>query len=513
MKRLLLWFFAAALLFILFFIGLNLFDSKPPSGASLPDVAAGNVPLAENLQPGNGFFLLWGFAEPPLTEPLAPGYRRQVQELFTARTGRYRSRSPYGQWLARLTAGNALYWQGANFHFPQPQGEDVASIFASRRVQVMEFQQRFATLLLRYGKLLRARELKDFTPLNWECPSRSLHLATNTAKLFTASRVLAALDGQWPEAGSGLLDELDAGLRLIGSGRTIKVNALGRTMVELSLRALASLLNRTDCPPAFVRLMLDRLPERPIRAFGTGPVRACNWMSFAASLARVKKSRIVDPLLLKDYFRDPSAFYAIVGFVGISRLHLFTAAHALAAFLIKENESVAMLRNFWNEVGALENAPPWSWSPSRLRQRRFPEAVAGSFWWLRNPLGKMMVQSAVPYYWPILRQYVYRSRELQVRYDLARLLARARLAAGAEMKLAEAALRRLLAAGERDPFSGASYRFSRERKVLYSIGSDRNDDDGREQLEIWRNSDIALPIAFVTDDAEPEYLRQSPDCK
>jgi len=385
MKRFLFWFFAAALLFILFFIGLNLFDSKPPSGTPFAAEGPADEPLAENLEPGNGFFLVWGFAEPPLTDPLAPGYRRQVQELFTARTGRYRSRSPYSQWLVRLHTGNALYWQGANFYFPQPHGEDVSHIFASRRVQVMEFQQRFAMLLLRYGQLLRARELDDFTPLNWECPGRSLNLATNMAKLFTASRVLAALDGQWSEAGSGLLDQLDAGLRLIGNGRTIKVNALGRTMVELSLRALASLLNHSDCPPAFVRLMLDRLPERPIQAFGTGPVRAFNWMSFAASLARVKKNRVVDPLLLKDYFRDPTAFYAIVGFVGISRMHLFTAAHALAAFLIKENESVAMLRNFWNEVGVLENDPPWRWNPSLLRQRRSPEAAVGSFWWLRNP--------------------------------------------------------------------------------------------------------------------------------
>ena len=110
----------------------------------------------------------------------------------------------------------------------------------------------------------------------------------------------------------------------------------------------------------------------------------------------------------------------------------------------------------------------------------------------------MMVRSAIPYNFPVLQHYVYRSHELQVRYELTRLLARARLAAGLEMKLNTAALRRLLAvATERDPFSGSSYRFSPEWETLFSIGPDRRDDRGHERLESWRDSDITVPIRFV----------------
>jgi hypothetical protein len=112
-------------------------------------------------------------------------------------------------------------------------------------------------------------------------------------------------------------------------------------------------------------------------------------------------------------------------------------------------------------------------------------------------LGKMMVMSAVPFHWPILQHYVYRSHELKARYELVRLLAAARRAAGPELKLKSAALQKLLAAGELDPFSGAPYLYSREQGVLYSVGPDAVDDNGREQREIWRNSDIAVPINFV----------------
>lgn len=493
MKRFFTLFLAALALFFLIFFGLNLFDSRPA-----PQAPA--VPPALELEPGNGFFMIWGFAEPPDTDPLAPAYRGQLLELFAARSRNYLFRSRYGQWLGRLNAGYRLHWQGATLYFPQLPGEDICAYFASRRAPIAARRKRFAVPLQRYGRILRAPELADFTPPGWEPPARSLLLATYTARLYAALRAIAALDGQWLPAAGDLLTAMSAGFRLIGSARTLPANSLGKAMVELSLRSLASLLNRPDCPPAVARLMLENLPERPAAAFGTAMVRNFNWVGFVAAIERVKQDGIVDPFLLKDFFRRPAAFFALERFVVISGPRLFGAVHALAAFFLKENETTAMLRAYWQGVGALEETPPWKWRPARTRRWRSPGAPAAPFWWLRNPLGKMMVASAVPYDWPILQHYVYRSHELRARYELARLLAAARLAAGPEQKLGEGALRALLAKGEIDPFSGAPYRFSRERRVLYSVGPDAVDDDGREQSEVWRHSDIAVPIKFVISD-------------
>ncbi len=495
MKRIFFWSFASLGLFILVYFGLNLFDSK-----TAPDSMAAE-PLAANLEPGNGFFLIWGFAEPPAIDLLAPAFRDQMLELIESQSRSYLFRSLYGQWLARLNTGFRLQWQGASLYFPLLPDEDICAYFSSRRAQVAERLERFAVPLQRYRQVMRAGKLADFTPMNWELPSRSLLLATFTARLFAASRALAALDGQWLAAGDDLLDAMDAGFKLVGTARTIAVNSLGKTMVELSLRTLASLFNRRDCPPCFVRLVLEKLPDRPIGRFGTGPVRAFNGMSFTAAVGLVKERQIVDPFLLKDFFRDPAAFYTLERFVAISGLRLFRTVHALASFFVKANETASMLKTFWNDVGALEEVPPWKWGSPPLRDRRSSAAASGPFWWLRNPLGKMMVHSAVPYNWPVLQHYVYRSHELKARYELTRLLARARLAAGLEMKMNAAALQRLLdAAAERDPFSGSSYRFSREWETLFSIGPDRRDDRGRERLESWRNSDITVPIRFVNRD-------------
>lgn len=485
-------------LFIAVFFCLNLFDSKAATGDPAP------VALAGNLESGNGFFLIWGFAEPSETDPLAPGFHRQVLELFAARSRNTLLRSAYGRWLGRMNVSYAQHWQGLNVYFPQSQDDDPGAYFASRSAQVAEWLERFAPLLRRYRLVLQAGDLEDFTPLGWDCPARSLKLATQTAKLFAASQLLAAKNGRWPEAGGNLLEALGAGLRLIDSGRTIGVNALGRTMVELSLRALASMLNRPDCPPDFARLVEENLPPAESGRFGTGAVRSFHLLSFRQAIGRVKEDKVVDPFLLKDYFREPAAFYAMERFVALSGARVFTVVHALAAYFIKENETVAMLRAAWERIGQLEQTPPWNWGrEARVSSRRTPVPVGDvPFWWLRNPLGKMMVRSAMPFTWPILRHYVYRSHELKARYDLVRLLAQARFAAGAGRKLDEAALLRLLAAsGGRDPFSGAPYRFSREREALYGLGSDRNDDNGREGADLWRDSDIAVPIMFVIRDS------------
>ena len=142
-----------------------------------------------------------------------------------------------------------------------------------------------------------------------------------------------------------------------------------------------------------------------------------------------------------------------------------------------------MLRAFLGEVGRLEETPPWRWdrpAPSLAAGRRSWQRI-GPFWWLRNPLGKMMVRSAVPFTWPVLQHYVYRSHELKARYDLVRLLARARLAAGPGMSWS----RRRCAACWPPPRSATPSAArptvsAREQGCLYSVGPDRDDDDGRE---------------------------------
>jgi hypothetical protein len=493
MKRFFFWSFVAMLLFGLLFFIHNLFDSRPGSPSDAPP------PLPARLEPGNGFFVLWGFAEPADIDPRDPAYRERMMELFDAPARNAVFRARYGQWQTRLNVSFRRNWQGGSLYFPRLPEEDVCDYAGLARARIDEQRRRFAVPLRRLSQLLDADRLEDFTPLDWDFPSRSLALATATAKLHALSQALAALDSDWWNAGDGLLAAIGAGMKLIASGRTLKVNALGKTMVDSSLLTLASLLNRGDCPPAWARQVLAALPERPSAEFGTEAVRTFAWMNFANSLERIERSKIVDPYLLKDYFREPARFFALERFVAISGPGFFTVVHALASHFMKKNESTAALRSFWQEVGRLEDTPPASWPDGPRPHVRLGSGLRlGPFWWLRNPLGKMMVRAAVPYTWPVLQHYVYRSHGLKVRYDLVRLLARARLQGGPAGSMDRDGLQGLLAsAPERDPFSGRPYLFSPERGMLYSVGQDGQDDGGRETPGAWRDSDIAVKIGFV----------------
>ncbi len=496
MKRFFLWAVAAALLFVLFFVGLNLFDSRRAPGSAAVHEDPG--PLVADLRPGNGFFIVWGFAESPEVEPASGEYAKRMAASLA---GDVHSRRRFGAWLTRQRADSRRHWQGASLYFPRLQAEDVADFFAARRAELAERQERYAVLLRRYRAVLRADRIDDFTPAGWSFPVGSSQLAANTARLDAAIRVLEAVDGDWLQAGRALLETAGAGLRLVAVGRTSAVNTLGRLLVDLSLRSLASLLNRRECPPEFARLIRETMPERQAADFGTAAVRSFALAGFAASLERIKESGIVDPFLLRDFFRDPTPFFALERLTAIAGPRFFAAFHAMASFFVHKNESLAMMRAFWAGVGELEGTPPWRWEETPLRRLRSVGVTSGAFWWLRNPVGKMLVRSAVPFNWPVLQHYVYRSHELKARWDLLRLLARARQRAGTGGEVAEQDLLRLLAAaGERDPYSGRPFLFSRARGMLYSVGADKVDDGGRERPEPWRDSDIAVPIHFVKED-------------
>lgn len=496
MKRVFLWAFVAALLFLLLFFGFNLFDSPTPPGSA---AAGGTRPAATaDLGAGNAFFVLWGFAEAPEVDPASAGYAERLRGALAAAASDAPARRRLAAGLAQQRADFGKYWQGANLYFPRLQGEDAVGHFAVRRAEVAERQERFAVLLRRYRALLHARRIADFTPPGRGFPTRSSQLAANTARLDAAARVLEAVDGAWLQAGGELLAAAEAGLRLVAVGRASEVNALGRLLVDLALRSLASLLDRGECPPELAHLVLERMPDRPAADFGTEAVRSFALAGFAAALERIKGSRIVEPFLLRGYFRDPTAFFALERLSAIAGPRSFAAFHALASFFVQKNESLALMREFWNEMGELERTPPWRWRDPPLRRLRASGATSRPFWWLRNPVGKMLVRSSVPFHWPVLVHYVYRSHELKARWDLLRLLAAARLRAGAGGRMAEDDLRRLLAAApERDPFSGGPYRFDPARRVLYSIGANAVDDNGRERPELWRDSDIAVSIQFI----------------
>ena len=184
MKRFFLVLRRALALFVLFFFGLNLFDSRPGAGAG-----RGRGPAAAQPGAGQRLFPRLGLRRTAGDRP--PGRRltaRQVLELFAARARNYLFRSRYGQWLARLNAGYRRHWQGATLYFPQLPRRGRRRLFRlpPRPDRGTAAALRRAAAALPPAPAGRASS-RTSRPWAGSCPARSLLLATYTAKLFAAS--------------------------------------------------------------------------------------------------------------------------------------------------------------------------------------------------------------------------------------------------------------------------------------------------------------------------------------
>ena len=474
-----------------FFFCLNLKDSSaPPVGRSL-----GRLPVASTGN-DNGFFILWGICESPATDPLSGEFRRRVLSLLAPFPSELEFRRRYGDWLDRTNDNFRRYWKGAAIPFPRGDSGDSGEFFLSRRALIEKKEKEFALLLHRFQALLSAGRIEDFTPPGRELPLRNLLLAINASRIFIAANTVKALIGEPDKrsaATDNLLLSLAAGLKLIRSSRTLAVNFLGKTLADQSLRALAALLNRPALAAAIAVRVCGFLPPRRTEEFGTSSVRHSGTLSFIQALERIRREKVIDVRLLPGYFRWSANVYAIERLINKADPRTAQALQALLSFFLLKNETVGVFAKYWESVGRLEETPPWRWrsEPRALEL----DMTAGSFWWLRNPLGKMMVHSAVPHVRTVTLNFVYRTYESQVRYELVRILSAFRCAApGAPEREKERNLKRFLqAAAERDPFSGGPYRYSVSRRVLYSVGPDRRDDGGMEREAFWRASDIAIP--------------------
>jgi hypothetical protein len=47
-----------------------------------------------------------------------------------------------------------------------------------------------------------------------------------------------------------------------------------------------------------------------------------------------------------------------------------------------------------------------------------------------------------------------------------------------------------------DPFTGKPYHYSQEKRLLYSLGPDQDDDQGKEKFQITKDSDISIPLTL-----------------
>ena len=87
------------------------------------------------------------------------------------------------------------------------------------------------------------------------------------------------------------------------------------------------------------------------------------------------------------------------------------------------------------------------------------------------------------------------AQEIKAKYDMTAILAELHLKYRAGNKV-ENILKELKTFKQIDLCSGKPYKWNKEKKVLYGIGTDLKDDKGRENLIDHQNSDFAVPVVL-----------------
>jgi len=229
---------------VLYFV-INLWDSKLN-----PDVyTLADLPKA-SLDNANGFFILWGLAEPAEVNVQSEGYTATIKKLLgpDAKNNRnklynyddYKNKfKPYKDTLDKIK-------------YPVSFEKDWISALSTETDKISRARQEAALPLRRYRQLIDCPKFAEFTGPSFRAPIPNLFAFHALARLYTASCTMDAVNGKWDEAVGNLMDQIDFTKRVIASSRTLIMGLIAKAAMRYSLQGLVSLLNHPQCPHPFI---------------------------------------------------------------------------------------------------------------------------------------------------------------------------------------------------------------------------------------------------------------------
>jgi hypothetical protein len=472
---------AAAALAVLagLFVALNRFDK----GRTPPAFDAATLPPASLADDNGAFWLL--FLGEPESEGLAIETKRETYRDWLNRLPRLERFS----WMTppQTKALGVSVWQTLeSLPFPKPPGRDWPDFVRGERPRLELLRTRFAVLLRRFDVLLGCDKLADFGyRVEWDRPFALSSFIQAVTRFHAALRLLEGEDGRWAEAAAGLLAEFRLGERLTAAAQTMFFHNLGRSIIDISLDAMAGLMNLPGCPPETAETVLRSLPGPEESRFGLRNALIGEFLWVYERLERGDRWRQSE-LALRELVPGRPAEQVRMSFeimIGqrIGRENAGRLRESLFLLFLMKNRTQGYFQDTLAWLLGLDAVLPYRWTTA---ERNPPSFRSGKLWWLWNPSGRLLYDSLGPAW---QKRAVERKYLAQALCDLVRISAEIRLrfnsAAGAE-GLAE----RLEAFAAKDPFSGDAYVWDRKKGVLFSVGVDGKGDRGDPA------TDLVLPV-------------------
>lgn len=447
---------------IVLYIGINLFDE-----GLRPGIYTEKDLLPVSFDKSNGFYILWGLSEPGDVEVQSEAYTREIRKLFEPGSQRdqhvknfnssnYKKNfGPYAKAIRKIT-------------FPRSFQEDWNSVIIPQSKEVEEAREACSLLLRRYENLIAAPTFEDFTTPGFSSPIPNLLAWLMTARLYTAVQTSEAVKGKWEASVQALLNHINFGKKAISHSRMIIGNLIGKAVTDISLQGLVSILNHPECPGSVYPKVLAGLPYLKYEEYGTRDAFIGECLSCFA---------IIDTTGSADIINHGGGFH----FVQILPKTPF----------LKKNQTKNYFFDFYSLLIAAEEQEPYQWNRSTVKEAKEFLKTKGAFWWLRNPLGKLIFDIAIP----DMTLTVFKSYRTRAYYEMTRILAELHLKYSPE-KPVEDILKELESYKSLDPCSGKPYVWGPFKKVLYSIGTDGVDNGGVEKLNQEKGTDVVIPVVL-----------------
>ncbi len=475
---------AAAALAVLagLFVAVNRFDRR-----AAPQAFAEGILPSSSLADDNGAFWLLFLGEPE-SEGLAIETKRET----------------YRKWLGRLPRLERLSWTvppqtkalGVNvwealesLPFPKPPGRDWPEFVRLERPRLEHLRARFDIFLRRFDGLLGCGKLADFGyRVEWDRPFALSSFIQAMTRFHAALRLLEGKDGRWAEAAAGLLAEFRLGERLTAAAQTPFFYNLGRSIIDISLDAMAGLMNLPGCPPETAGTVLRALPGPEEARFGLRHALIGEFLWISERIERGDRWRQSE-LALRGLFPGRPAEHVrmtidIMISQRIGRENARRLRESAFQMFLMKNRTLGYFRDTLAWLLGLDEAAPFRWPPD---ERDPPPFRSRKLWWLWNPSGRLLFDSLDP---ARQKRAIERKYLTQALCDLVRISAEMRLAFNGASGAGPVG-GRLGAFAARDPFSGDAYGWDPEKGILFSVGVDGKGDGGDPA------TDLVLPVNLV----------------
>lgn len=414
----------------------------------------------------NGFYILWGLAEPEEIDPQSDEYARSIQDklnnkyIDTFEKGFFDSkayRSLFNDYSAAID----------KIKIPQLFSDKWISSLISQAQTLDQVAQACALPLKRYNRLIDTPVFEDFTPPKINSPIPNIIAWLKILRLFSVIETLDALHGNWEKAANRLLDNIDFSEKVGKGSRMWIIFHLSNNTALWSLSALMNIMNHPDCPPSIHNLVFNRLSSIKPRKNVLKNILISECLSSCSVLDNFETYKNIE---------DQSIFFRILP----------------QDFLLQTNATKNYFYDSFSKFMSMESLQPFQWKTTNADELASKMPNKKFLWWIQNPVGKTIYMMTMPHFHSPATSY-YRTRAY---LSLTRIIAELHLKDTGQGEILPI-LQTLDSYKAIDPFSGKPFLWNNSTQRLYSIGQNFKDEKG------------AGDINQVGDDLSEIYKRKN----